>query len=124
MLLLKDWGLAASDARSMPQGGSELLLRRFLWAQKGPCMLHAATMTLVGLKVALLEDWSLRDFVQGRNELVSAFLALELAYLFQACPSLHALLQGFPAAGRCFSCLHDLPACGMLYNQQQNKSWI
>ena len=58
---------------------------RFLWAQKGPSMLHAVTMTLVGLKVALLDDWSLRDFVRGRNELVSAFLALELAYLFQAC---------------------------------------
>jgi len=48
-------------------------------------MLHAVTMTLVGLKVALLEDWSLRDIVAGRNELVSAFLALELAYLFQVC---------------------------------------
>ncbi len=69
------------------------MLYRFLWAQKGPSMLHAVTMTLVGLKVALLDDWSLRDFVRGRNELVSAFLALELAYLFQACTSLHALLQ-------------------------------
>ena len=49
-------------------------------------MLHAVTMSLVGLKVAFLEDWSLADIVAGRNELVSAFLALELAYLFQAGP--------------------------------------
>lgn len=34
---------------------------RFLWAQKGPSMLHAVTMTLVGLKVALQKDWMPRD---------------------------------------------------------------
>lgn len=49
-------------------------------------MLHAVTMSLVGLKVAFMENWSLADIVAGRNELVSAFLALELAYLFQAGP--------------------------------------
>ena len=46
-------------------------------------MLHAVTMTLVGLKVAFLEDWSPRDLVGSRDELVSAFLALELAYHVQ-----------------------------------------
>lgn len=56
---------------------------RFLWAQKGPSMLHAVTMTLVGLKVALQKDWTPRDLVGGHNELVSPFLALELAYLVQ-----------------------------------------
>ena len=58
--------------------------RRFLWAQKGPSMLHAVTMTLVGLKVALLDDWTPRSMWGAHNELVSAFLALELAYLLQA----------------------------------------
>ena len=46
-------------------------------------MLHAVTMTLVGLKVALLDDWSLRNMWGGHDELASAFLALELAYLLQ-----------------------------------------
>ena len=62
---------------------------RFLWAQKGPSMLHAVTMTLVGLKVALQKDWMPRDLAGGHNELVSAFLALELAYLVQVRLELH-----------------------------------
>ena len=111
LLLLKSWSLADSDVHSMPLGRSAvLILCRFLWAQKGPSMLHAVTMTLVGLKVALLDDWSLRDFKQGRNELVSAFLALELAYLFQARTVLPALLQDSTASRLLFNCLNGF-AC-------------
>ena len=49
-------------------------------------MLHAVTMTLVGLKVALQKDWRPRDIIGGHTDLASAFLALELAYLVQVRP--------------------------------------
>jgi hypothetical protein len=58
--------------------------RRFLWAQKGPAMLHALTMSAVGARVVLSRPWAAADIWAGRDELATAFLGLELAFLMQA----------------------------------------
>ena len=58
--------------------------RRFLWAQKGPAVLHALTMSAVGLRIALSRPWGAADIWAGRDELATAFLGLELAFLIQA----------------------------------------
>ena len=47
-------------------------------------MLHALTMSVVGLRVVFGHPWSVRDLISGRDELVAAFLGLELAFLMQA----------------------------------------
>ena len=56
---------------------------RFQWAQKVPSMVHAVTMTVTGVNVVLQAHRAGHDLLHGRNELVAAFLGLELAYLLQ-----------------------------------------
>lgn len=57
--------------------------RRFQWAQKVPSIVHAVTMTVTGLNIVLQAHRAGHDLLHGRNELVAAFLGLELAYLLQ-----------------------------------------
>ncbi|BDA47299.1 hypothetical protein COCOBI_10-1450 [Coccomyxa sp. Obi] len=56
---------------------------RLQWAQKVPSMLHATTLTITGLNVVLQAHRAGDGLLHGRNELVAAFLGLELAYLLQ-----------------------------------------
>lgn len=58
-------------------------LGRLQWAQKVPSMLHATTLTITGLNVVLQALRAGHGLLQGRNELVAAFLGLELAYILQ-----------------------------------------
>ncbi len=46
-------------------------------------MIHAVTLTVTGLNVVLQAHRTGHDLMHGRNDLVAAFLGLELAYLLQ-----------------------------------------
>lgn len=46
-------------------------------------MLHATTMSVTGFHIVLQAHRGSHGLLYGRNELVAAFLGLELAYLVQ-----------------------------------------
>ena len=86
----KGWAYQESPFATM------MRLRRFLWAQKVPTMLHAVTMSVTGLSVVAPGNWAGKDLLSGRHELVAAFLGLELAFLLQACTDLIPFLTQQP----------------------------
>ena len=61
---------------------------RFGWGQKGSSLVHSSIMAAVGVSVVLRRDWRSLDLINGRDERVAAFIALELGYLLQVCPLL------------------------------------
>ena len=58
-------------------------LERFKWGQRGSSLVHSAIMAILGISVVVFGEWSSTDLINGRDDRVAAFLALELGFLLQ-----------------------------------------